>query len=76
MMLFHSFAREAPLTIHAIQDDRPYPWLKGDPCMARLLIAVATLCILRRSASGNLGPGTNHACNAKIDAHLLHIENT
>ena len=75
MMLFHSFAREAHLCIHAIHDDSPNPWFKGDPCMARLLVAVATLCILR-SASGNLGPGTNHACNAKIDAHLLHIENT
>ena len=74
--LLHSFAKEAPLCIHAIQDDRPNPWGKGDPCMARLLRAVSTLCILMRSWSGILGPGTNHACNAKIDSNLLPMENT
>ena len=67
--LLQSFAAEAPLCIHAIQDDRPNPWGKGDPCMVRFLRAVSTLCILRRSRSGILGPGTNHACNAKIDSH-------
>ena len=74
--LLHSFAKEAPLCIHAIQDDRPNPWGKGDPCMARLLRAVSTLCILMRSWSGILGPGTNHACTlpSKLSASKTPLE--